>query len=154
MRNLVYKVGPKTSDLPSAGHILSILVAPCHSAKTLLFTTFLPHWHPRSTPRGQYWPSWVPPCQLHFNSKSRLNPIWHHMSNIWSLMTPEKATTSLKCQQMPFPSHKVPRIMGAKAKRAPVCSENLIAIKLKGLAAPGEALKNNLPNCMHVWGKR
>ena len=32
--------------------------------------------------------------------------------------------------------------MGAKAKRAPVCSENLIAIKLKGLAAPGEALKN------------
>ena len=31
--------------------------------------------------------------------------------------------------------------MGAKAKRAPVCSENLIAIKLKGLAAPGEALK-------------
>ena len=40
-------------------------------------------------------------------------------------------------------SHKVPRIMRAKAKKTPTCSASLIAIKLnKGLAAPGEALKN------------
>ena len=38
------------------------------------------------------------------------------------------------------PSHKVPRIMRAKAK--PMCPVSLIAIELKGLAAPGEALKN------------
>ena len=31
--------------------------------------------------------------------------------------------------------------MRAKAKNAPMCSVGLIAIKLKGLAAPGEALK-------------
>ena len=41
----------------------------------------------------------------------------------------------------PFLSHKVPRIMGAKAKKAPTCSVSLIVIELKGLAAPGEALK-------------
>ena len=46
--------------------------------------------------------------------------------------------------KMTFLSHKVPRIMGAKAKKAPMCSVSLIAIELKGLAAPGEALKNIL----------
>ena len=44
----------------------------------------------------------------------------------------------------PLPSHKVPRITRAKAKKAPMCSVSLIAIELKGLAAPGEALKNIL----------
>ena len=34
------------------------------------------------------------------------------------------------------------RIMKAKAKKTPLCPVSLIAIKLKGLAAPGEALKN------------
>ena len=33
--------------------------------------------------------------------------------------------------------------MRAKAKKTPMCSVSLIAIELKGLAAPGEALKNN-----------
>ena len=42
----------------------------------------------------------------------------------------------------PLPSHNVPKIMRTKAKKAPMCSVSLIAIKLKGLAAPGEALKN------------
>ena len=32
--------------------------------------------------------------------------------------------------------------MMAKAKKTPMCSVSLIAIELKGLAAPGEALKN------------
>ena len=41
----------------------------------------------------------------------------------------------------PLPSHKVPEIMRTKAKKAPMCSVSLIAIELKGLAAPGEALK-------------
>ena len=45
-------------------------------------------------------------------------------------------------KETPLPSHKVPRIMRAKAKKAPMCSVSLIAIELKGLAAPGEALKN------------
>ena len=36
----------------------------------------------------------------------------------------------------------VPRIMRAKAKKTPMYSESLIVIELKGLAAPGEALKN------------
>ena len=30
----------------------------------------------------------------------------------------------------------------AKAKKAPMCSLTLLAIELKGLVAPGEALKN------------
>ena len=42
------------------------------------------------------------------------------------------------------PSHKVSRTIRTKAKKAPMCSVSLIAIELKGLAAPGEALKNNL----------
>ena len=41
----------------------------------------------------------------------------------------------------PLSSHKVPRIMRAKAKKTPMCSVSLIAIELKGLAAPAEALK-------------
>ena len=44
----------------------------------------------------------------------------------------------------PRPSHKVPKIMRTKAKKAPMCSVSLIAIELKGLAAPGKAQKNNL----------
>ena len=48
--------------------------------------------------------------------------------------------------------------MGAKAKRASVCSENLIAIKLKGLAALGAALNysplvfmhNNRPESLQI----
>ena len=32
--------------------------------------------------------------------------------------------------------------MRAKAKKAPMCSVSLMAIELKGLAAPGEALEN------------
>ena len=44
----------------------------------------------------------------------------------------------------PTPRHKVPRIMRAKAKKTAMCSVSLIAIELKGLAAPGEALKNNM----------
>ena len=47
-----------------------------------------------------------------------------------------------KVNKTSFPSHKVPRIMRAKAKKAPMCSVSLLAIELKGLAAPGEALKN------------
>ena len=43
----------------------------------------------------------------------------------------------------PLPSHKVTSIVRANVKKAPMCSVNLIAIELKGLAAPGEALKNN-----------
>ena len=35
--------------------------------------------------------------------------------------------------------------MTAKAKKTPMCSVSLIAIKLKGLVAPGEALKNIWP---------
>ena len=37
------------------------------------------------------------------------------------------------------------RMMRAKAKKTPLCPVSLIAIELKGLAAPGEALKNILP---------
>ena len=44
--------------------------------------------------------------------------------------------------ETPLPSHKVPKIMRTKAKKAPMCSVSLIAVELKGLAAPGEALKN------------
>ena len=46
-----------------------------------------------------------------------------------------------KVNKTSFPSHKVPRIMRAKAKKAPMCSVSLIAIELKGLAAPGKALE-------------
>ena len=45
-----------------------------------------------------------------------------------------------KCK-IPLSSHKVLRMVRAKAKKTPMCSVSLIAIKLKGLAAPGEALK-------------
>ena len=44
--------------------------------------------------------------------------------------------------KIPLPSHKVFRIMGVKAKKAPMSSVSLIAIELQGLAAPGEALKH------------
>ena len=33
-------------------------------------------------------------------------------------------------------------MMRTKAKKTPMCSVSLIAIELKGLVAPGEALKN------------
>ena len=57
-------------------------------------------------------------------------------------MTLKKGYHELTMSKKPHLSHKVPRIMRAKAKKAPMCSVSLIAIELKGLAAPGEALKN------------
>ena len=54
----------------------------------------------------------------------------------------------------PLSSHKVPRIMRAKAKKTPMCSASLIAIKLKGLAAPGEALKNKCRHTLRAPGQR
>ena len=44
--------------------------------------------------------------------------------------------------KIPLPSHKVLKIMGVKSKKAPMSSVSLTAIELKGLAAPGEALRN------------
>ena len=55
---------------------------------------------------------------------------------------PEKVTMSLQSQQDTFPSLEVCRIMRAKADEGIMCAVSLIAIELKGLAAPGEALKN------------
>ena len=37
-----------------------------------------------------------------------------------------------------LPCRKVPSITLGKAKKAPMCSMNFMAIELKGLAAPGE----------------
>ena len=49
-------------------------------------------------------------CQLHLNLESTLNSIWHHVSDIWSLVTPEKATTRLQCQQKPVFKSQGPQI--------------------------------------------
>ena len=108
--------------------------------QTLLFTRFQLQWHPGSTRRDQwhwqYWPPLVPPCQLHLNLESNFHPIWHHVSNAWSLMMPETATTSLQCQQT-IPSklaYKVPRITRAKAKETPMSSVSLninIAVEVR-----------------------
>ena len=54
-------------------------------------------------------------------------------------MTAEKATMSLQCQQDTPPRDKIRRIM--RAQEGSMCLVSLIAIELKGLAAPGEALK-------------
>ena len=132
MRNLVYLVGPKMSDFPPKS---CCLFAMC---QTLLFTRFQLQWHPGSTRRDhwQYWPPLIPPCQLHLNLESNFHPIWHHVSNAWSLMMPETATTSLQCQQT-APSkltYKVPRIMKAKAKETPMSSVSLninMAVELR-----------------------
>ena len=57
-------------------------------------------------------------------------------------MTPERLPRAYNVNKTPLPSHKVPRVMRAKAKKAPMRSVSLLAIELKGLATPGEALKN------------
>ena len=44
--------------------------------------------------------------------------------------------------------------MRAKPKKAPMCSVSLLAIDLKGLAAPGEALKNLLKSDLESALKR
>ena len=56
--------------------------APIVTLQNITIYFFLPHCHPRSTPRGQYWPSLVPPCQLHLNLESKLDQIWRQVSNI------------------------------------------------------------------------
>ena len=43
--------------------------------------------------------------------------------------------------ETPLPSDKVPRNYEDQGQEAPMCSVSLIVIELKGLAAPGEALK-------------
>ena len=41
--------------------------------------------------------------------------------------------------------------MRAKAKKTPMCSANLISIELKGLAAPGDALKNQRKHLIYNY---
>ena len=45
------------------------------------------------------------------------------------------------------------KIMRAKAKKTALCPASLIAIELKGLAAPGEALKNHNLGCLAVMSE-
>ena len=54
------------------------------------------------------------------------------------------STTSNKTT---LPCNKVPRIIRVKDRKALKCSINLTAIELKGLAPPGEALKNEKMLC-------
>ena len=56
-----------------------------------------------------------------------------------------KIRSNLACnvKKTPLPSHKVPKIMRAQAKKESMCSVRLLAIEFKGLATPGEALKSD-----------
>ena len=77
--------------------------------------------------------------------ESQFDPIWHDVSNL----NPDDARKgyheSTMSNKTPFLSHKVPRIMGAKAKKPPMCSISLIVIELKGLVAWSEAITNDEP---------
>ena len=88
-QNVKFTISWACSQIPG-------LQLPCF--KTIVFTRFSPHWHPRSTSRSQSWPPLVPPCLLDLNLESNLHPIWYHVSLIRRLMTQEKATTNLQCQ--------------------------------------------------------
>ena len=96
MRNLVYRVGPKTSNLPSPGQGPKFLGSTCHASKHSYLLGFCHIGTPDATQEVDL----VPPCQLHLDLVSQLGPIWHHI--IKQYLEPDdarKATTSLRCQQ-------------------------------------------------------
>ena len=99
MRNLVYRVGPKTYTLPSSGHGPKFLGSNYHASKHCYLLGFCfigtPE-APQEVDIGHLWSYYV---SYTSNLVSKLGPIWHQISSISSLMTPEKAATSLQCQQ-------------------------------------------------------
>ena len=140
MRNLVPRVGPETSSFPPSGRDAKFSGSSCHASKHSYLLSFCHIGTPEAAREiniGHLWSHHVNYTSIWNQNRNH----WHHEDNIWSLMTPENVPHAYNVSKAPLSSHKVPRIMRAKAKKTPMCSASLIAIKLKGLAAPGEALK-------------
>ena len=124
----MYRVGPKTPRFPPSGDVLSILWLHCHAPKHQYLLGFC---HVGT-----------PEAPQEVNLESKLGP---EVAPCTQFLKPNDARKGYReptiSNRTPLPSHKVPKIMRTKTKKAPMCSVSLIAIELKGLAAPGEALK-------------
>ena len=104
-----------------------------------VFATLAPQKHPKRSILAIFGPTMSATLQFGLNIGPNLAPCQQYLRLEEARKCYHKPTMSNKTF---LPSHEVPRIMGTKAKKTPMCSVSLIAIELKGLAAPGEALKN------------
>ena len=103
-----------------------------------VFATLAPQEHPKRSILAILGPTMSATLQFEVQIEPNLAPYEQYLEPDDARKGYHERTMSNKT---PFLSRKVPRIMGAEAKKAPMCSVSLIAIELKGLAAPGEALK-------------
>ena len=101
----------------------------------------MPMWHPRSTPGARFGPTMSATPQFGIQIVPNVAPYKQKLEPDDTRKGDHEPTMSTK---HPPQSHKVARIMRTKAKKTPMCSVSLIATELKGLAAPDEALKNNV----------
>ena len=104
-----------------------------------VFATLAPQKHPKSSILARIDPTISARPQFEVKIESNLASCKPCLKLDDPRKGHHKPSTSNK---IPTPSHNVPKTMTAKAKNAPMSSASLIAIELKGLAAPGEALKN------------
>ena len=126
----MYRVGPKTSKLPLLGRAANSGAPIAMLQDTTTYCVFATFPTMSATP------------QFGIKLGPNLGPFQQYLKPDDQKRLPRANSVN----KTPPPSHKVPRIMRAKAKKTPMCSASLTAIKLKGLAAPGEALKSTLVN--------
>ena len=100
----------------------------------LVFATLAPQEHPKKSISAIFGPTMSATHQ--FGDK-----IGPNLGLYKQFLKPDDARKGYDEPTMSTKPHSKSRIMRAEAKKTPMCSINLIAIELKGLAAPGEALK-------------
>ena len=101
----------------------------------LVFATLAPQERPERPILAIFGPTMSATPQFGDKSRPNLGPYEQHLR-------PDNARKGYHEPAMSTKPPSISRIMRAKAKKTPLCPVSLIAMELKGLAAPGEALKN------------
>ena len=102
-----------------------------------VFATLAPQKHPKKSILATFGPTMSPTPQ--FGDK-----IGPNLGLYKQYLKPDDARKGHQEPPMSTKPSSKSRIMRAKAKKTLLCPESLLATVLKGLAAPGEALKNYL----------
>ena len=138
----MYRVGPKTPDLPPSGHGPKFWGSNRHASKHSYLLGFC-HIGTQGHPKRSALPILGRTISATPRSGVEIRP---NLAPCDAYLEPgdprKKQPRTCNVNRNPNPRHKVPRIIRATAKIASMCSSSLIAIEIEGLAASGEALKN------------
>ena len=140
MRNLVYRVGPKTSDLPPPERDAKFWGSNCHASKHCYLLGFCYIGTPEALQEVNIGHLWF----HHVSYTSMWSQNWTNLAPSKQYLKPDDARKGYNEPTMPTrhsSKSQGPRNHeGQDQENSMLVS--LITMEVKGLAAPGEALKN------------